>query len=376
MKKLIAAAFTAALLLIVISAAAYYKDITEEDNRGSYVVALNEIEKLCGQDSAKAASAAAELKERISAEVSVKRPSVIPLMCVICIVFLAGVCLYFSLTIIKPFYRLSRFAENVARGELDIPLEYERTNYFGKFTWAFDSMRNEIKRARECEKEAIANNKTVIASLSHDIKTPVASIRAYAEALEMGIADSPEKAAGYAAVMMRKCDEVSKLTSDMLTHSLSDLDKLVMHPESFELFSFVEECVSELSPDKSSVFEKPLYTVDVYADRMRIAQVIENIISNAQKYAKSGVRITANRTEDAVILHFTDSGGGIPDEDMPFVKNRFYRGGNTDNESGAGLGLYIVNYIVSQSGGELKLANKNGGLEVTVSLPVNNSDSP
>ena len=77
MKKLIAAAFTAALLLIVISAAAYYKDITEEDNRGSYVVALNEIEKLCGQDSAKAASAAAELKERISAEVSVKKAPVL-----------------------------------------------------------------------------------------------------------------------------------------------------------------------------------------------------------------------------------------------------------------------------------------------------------
>ena len=114
----------------------------------------------------------------------------------------------------------------------------------------------------------------------------------------------------------------------------------------------------------------------VYADPERVVQLTENLINNAKKYAGTGLKITAERRDNMAEIHFRDYGRGVPDEDMPFVKNRFYRGGNTDNESGAGLGLYIVNYIVSQSGGELKLANKNGGLEVTVSLPVNNSDSP
>ena len=88
---------------------------------------------------------------------------------------------YFS--ILRPFDKMKNFAEKIAQGNFDIPLDYERSNYFGSFTWAFDSMRREITKARACEREAIDNNKTVIATLSHDIKTPVASIRAYAEGL-------------------------------------------------------------------------------------------------------------------------------------------------------------------------------------------------
>lgn len=77
--------------------------------------------------------------------------------------------------------KIAGFAENIAQGNFDVPLKYERCNYFGAFTWAFDSMRKEIIKARAAEREAVENNKTVIATLSHDIKTPVASIRAYAE---------------------------------------------------------------------------------------------------------------------------------------------------------------------------------------------------
>ena len=94
---------------------------------------------------------------------------------VICIVFI-------WISVIKPFHKLERFADSLAAGEFDEALDYQRTNYFGKFTWAFDSMRREIIKARSCEREAIENNKTVIASLSHDLKTPVASISAYSEA--------------------------------------------------------------------------------------------------------------------------------------------------------------------------------------------------
>lgn len=75
-----------------------------------------------------------------------------------------------------------------------MPLNYERSNYFGEFTWAFDSMRREITKARSCEREATENNKTVIATLSHDIKTPISSIRAYAEGLEANLDNTPENA--------------------------------------------------------------------------------------------------------------------------------------------------------------------------------------
>ncbi len=122
----------------------------------------------------------------------------------ISILFLFVVFGYIYKAILCPFEKMKKFAEKVAQGNFDIPLNYERSNYFGEFTWAFDSMRREITKARACEKEAIDNNKTVIATLSHDIKTPIASIRAYAEGLEANLDTSIEKRYQYLAVLIKK----------------------------------------------------------------------------------------------------------------------------------------------------------------------------
>ena len=346
MNRLIAAMLAFALLIIGISAAAVKKSSERQDPTGDYAVKLNEIENLIKQgDTDKAAERADELRQEMRAAQNTLPDRTVPVMCAVCLIFLAGAGTYYAVVIVRPFRKLAGLAEHIARGELDIPLEYERTNLFGKFTWAFDSMRSEILRARACEKEAIENNKTVTAALSHDIKTPVASIRAYAEALELGMDGDPEKRRRYIGVIMRKCDEVSKLTEDMLTHSLSELDKLQMSPEVFELNDHLEKII-------------------------RTAQIAENLISNARKYAKTPMELTAVRVGDMARITLSDHGGGIPDEDMPFVFGKFYRGRNKGTEQGSGLGLYIVRYIAEQSGGKVSLQNKNGGLQVTVSLPI------
>ena len=172
-------------------------------------------------------------------------------MCGICLLFLGGVTGYCCFAVIRPFEKLSHFAEEIAAGNFDLPLDYERSNYFGKFTWGFDRMRREIRNARECELEAIENNKTVIAALSHDIKTPVASVRAYAEALDLGMAQTPEQQAEYLNRMMQKCDDITKLTDDMLLHALSDLGSLRMQPEEFDLSALTAQTVGALSAGRS-----------------------------------------------------------------------------------------------------------------------------
>ena len=148
---------------------------------------------------------------------------------------------------------MKQFAGEVAKGNFDVPLEYERSNYFGDFTWAFDSMRKEITKARLNEKEAIENNKTVIATLSHDIKTPISSIRAYAEGLEANLDTTPEKRAKYLKILIRKCDEVTKLTNDLFLHALSDLDKLKINTEQFKICSFMKKAISEIGAEQNDV---------------------------------------------------------------------------------------------------------------------------
>ena len=293
------------------------------------------------------------------------------ILCGITIIFMAMVFLYVYLNIIRPFEKMRGFAAEIAKGNFDVPLNYERSNYFGAFTWAFDSMRKEIIRARAAEHEAVENNKTVIATLSHDIKTPIASIRAYAEGLEANLDKSPQRRTKYLEVLMRKCDEVTELTNDLFLHSLSDMGKIEIKPEKIELVPFIEQAVKDIAAERGDVvFRKPDFSPLVLVDRKRITQVVENIINNSRKYAKTDINISVKETDGYAEIIFRDRGAGIPDEDMPFITDKFYRGKNTGKENGSGLGLYIVKYIAEQSGGTLALRNMNPGLEVTFGLPI------
>lgn len=373
--KLISVTTLFSALIIIVSGIFFYmgNQANSQDNRTEQLVAINEIEQLVKMgEFERLSEKTAELSESIRLSVKVSNVNVgIFIMCGICIVFCNLIFGYVYVSILRPFDKLKGFAEKISQGNFDIPLEYERSNYFGEFTWAFDSMRREIIKARSCEREAIENNKTVIATLSHDIKTPVASIRAYAEGLEANLDGSPEKRKKYLSVIMKKCDEVSKLTNDLFLHSLSDMDKLKIIPEGFELCGFIENAVTEIAAEHNDVhFTKPDFSAVVNADKNRLIQITENLIGNARKYAKTDIEVFLTLSGGNVQIHFRDFGKGISDEDMPFIFEKFYRGKNCGNEQGSGLGLYIVKYIMEQMDGDILLKNHNNGLEAIVSLPI------
>ncbi|MBQ7187168.1 MAG: HAMP domain-containing histidine kinase [Ruminococcus sp.] len=351
----------------------------DNDRSAEHIVALNEIEQLYRMgDTAKAESRIADLEASLqgsTAKASATGAAVSA--AAVSLGFMGVLLLYVYFSILRPFDKLKGFADEIAKGNFSLPLDYERSNYFGSFTWAFDSMRREITKARTCEREAIENNKTVIATLSHDIKTPIASIRAYAEGLEANLDSTPEKRAKYLAVLMRKCDEVSALTNDLFLHSLADLEKLKMTAEPVELGAFLRQAVDEISGEKGDViYARTAGEITVAADRNRLMQLCENIINNARKYAGTEVSITVSQQEGCGVIVFRDHGGGIPDEDMPFITDKFYRGHNCGSRQGSGLGLYIVRYICEQLGGELTLRNHpEGGLSVEVKLPLSTAES-
>jgi signal transduction histidine kinase len=363
-----------AAVIVIITCLFYFTPSAQTPQDGAHhAVALNEIDQLVkAGDMELAREKIADLEKNIrSIEFKEQGNGKVLVMGAVCLGFLLAVSLYIYAAVLRPFDKLKGFADNIARGNFDVPLDYERSNYFGKFTWAFDSMRREITKARQCEKEAVENNKTVIATLSHDIKTPIASIRAYTEGLQANMDSTPEKRDRYLSVIMRKCDEVSKLTNDLFLHSLSDLDKLKIHAEPISLCGFVEAVVTEIAGEHNDVtFRKPEFEVSVSVDRNRLTQIIENLINNSRKYAKTRIDIHLTRTEGCVNIHFTDYGKGIPDSNMPFIFDKFYRGKNADKEQGSGLGLYIVKYLVEKMDGKVLLHNHTDSFEAIVTLPV------
>lgn len=366
------------LLLVAVTGilALSSRKLSPQDERSQQLVDLNEISQLISRGDYDTA------KQKTDEYTDMLRSKPLEdsfgingiVMCALTIFFMAMVFLYVYINILRPFDKMKDYASEIAKGNFDLPLNYERSNYFGAFTWAFDSMRKEITRSRMAEREAIENNKTVIATLSHDIKTPITSIRAYVEGLEENLDTSEERRSRYLEVIMRKCDEVTALTNDLFLHSLSDLNMLRMQPEEFELVPFLKQSISEIAAEHEDVlFRKPDISPVINADKKRINQIVENLINNSRKYAKTNITVSLTQLDDTVSIHFRDKGSGIPDEDMPFITEKFYRGKNVGDENGSGLGLYIVKYIAEQSGGSLELINHTSGeegLEAVVNLPI------
>lgn len=363
------------IAVIVFSGIFYFsiERIAPDDEKSEYIVALNEISKLNENgDYSSANEKITALQESMrKTEEQKSGKDAIPFICGASVLFFAAAFGYIYFAVLRPFDKMKDFAAKISAGDFDVPLKFERSNYFGEFTWAFDSMRNEIKKSRASEKEAIENNKTVIATLSHDIKTPIASIRAYAEGLSANMDSSCEKRERYLSVITKKCDEVSRLTNDLFLHSISDMDKLKIVPERTEICAFIENVVNELAAEREDViFRKPGFKAFVNADKNRLSQLCENIVNNARKYAKTDTQVFLTREAEAVVLHFRDHGTGIPDENMPFIFDKFYRGNNCGNEQGSGLGLYIVKYVAEKMGGSAALKNHSHGLEAEITLPV------
>ena len=287
-------------------------------------------------------------------------PTTLIIVSSISILFIILVFTYIYFAILRPFDKLKGFASEIASGNFDIPLNYERSNYFGKFTWAFDSMRSEIIKARRCEAEAIENNKTVIASLSHDIKTPIASINAYAEALEANIDSSYDERSKYLNVIMNKALEVKKLTDDLFLHSVSELDKISFMEEKINIVDMIKNSINDFKANTTINFKSNLNEAYTLADRMRMSQIFENIFNNSIKYANTNIDVELEDSNEYYLVSIRDYGKGIADEDLPFIFEKFYRGKNATGKNGTGLGLYIVKYMIEKMGGKVDLISNDG----------------
>ena len=269
---------------------------------------------------------------------------------------------YMRRTVVLPFRRLERFARRVAAGNLDIPLEMERHNLFGAFTESFDLMRCELKRARLAEAKAAAEKKELIAKLSHDIKTPVASIKA---ASEVGEALSPEgrHRENYRQII-QKADQISTLVSNLFSAALEELDQLSVTPEdmkSGELRILLENA------DYLRRAELPeIPGCLLFADRLRLQEVFDNLFANSYKYAGTSIGVTVEMGDAYLTVRIEDFGGGVDERELPRLKEKFMRGGNAGGVEGAGLGLYIADHCMREMGGRLVVENGDSGLRAVV----------
>ena len=276
----------------------------------------------------------------------------------------AGYFVYMHFAVVRPFRKLKGFAERVAGGNLDIPLEMDRRNLFGAFTESFDIMRSELKKARIAEAQAQQSKKELVAKLSHDIKTPVASIKAVSE-VGLAVAGGDKDRANYTQII-GKADQINTLVTNLFTATLEELQQLTVTPANIESGRVKTMLENADYLHRATIAELPECLV--YADALRLQQVFDNIFANSYKYANTAVIVMAEKADDRLNVVIEDLGGGVPAEELSVLKEKFKRGANSANTEGAGLGLYISDYFMKEMRGELNIENGEHGLKVTVVL--------
>ncbi len=277
-----------------------------------------------------------------------------------------GYAVYMHFTIIRPFRKLKGFAERIAGGNLDIPLEMDKRNLFGAFTESFDIMRSELKKARIAEAQAQQSKKELVAKLSHDIKTPVASIKAVSE-VGLAVATNEKEKANYTHII-GKADQINTLVTNLFTATLEELQQLTVTPTNIESSKVKTMLENADYMHRAAVPDIPECLV--YADSLRLQQVFDNIFANSYKYAKTDIVVTAQKADNYIVIGIEDYGGGVNAEELPVLKEKFKRGSNAKNTEGAGLGLYISDYFMKEMYGELNIENGEHGLKVTVTLTL------
>ncbi len=283
------------------------------------------------------------------------------LLILVCGYVLIGLLYYFY---VRPFRKLQSFASEVAKGNMDKPLAIQKENYFGAFTESFDLMREELKLAKENEYRANISKKELVAGLSHDIKTPVAAIKATCEVLKIKIdkADSEDEKKDVLhklEIIERKSDMIDELIGNMFHATLEELNNLTVDSAE-ESSNLIVSMLEEIQYYEAIEIKNEIPECLIYMDKLRLKQVIDNIINNSFKYAGTKVEVSFLNKVEGIIVKFQDFGKGVLDEELPLVTQKYYRGNNKKGKSGAGLGLFLAKYFMEHMKGDMECYNDNG----------------
>lgn len=265
---------------------------------------------------------------------------------------------------IQPFQKLQEFAVHVAGGALDFPLQMDAQNVFGAFTESFDLMREELKKARFLEREANRSKKELVAKLSHDIKTPVASIQAISEL--MLLSARQEKEIHQLTTIKEKSEQIDGLISDLFHATLEELQELSVMPEE-QSSLLLQDMICSADYQNLAVLSRIPECMVIF-DKIRLQQVLDNIFSNSYKYADTPISVSFVCEDCWLCMLIEDRGPGVSKEECPLLFEKYYRGKNGEGQSGAGLGLFISHYLTEQMGGLIYCANTADGFQMKLLL--------
>ena len=285
-----------------------------------------------------------------------------------------------SKTLLSPIIGMTKAAESIAEGDFSRKLKVESDDEIGILADTFNNMASQLKMTLEEIKKSEALRREFVANVSHELRTPLTSIRSYAETLT-DYRDIPkEMEVDFLHVILNESDRMTKIVQDLLELSRFDAGNFQLTPEQFSLERSVLSVCDAIALEAKKHGHRIRTELErnmpkITGDKARIEQVLLNILANAVKYTPDGgsIGITGGRTGQKVWVKISDTGIGIPEEDLTRIFDRFYRvdKARSRESGGTGLGLSIAREIVLRHGGDILIDSAVGaGTAVTVVLPI------
>lgn len=296
----------------------------------------------------------------------IKKMIIEMLIAVIAVIILASVVLmaWIQRSIAKPLEALTVATKKIAAGDLDFKLERTTNDEFGELCDDFEEMRIRLKQSAEDRIRYDEENKELISNISHDLKTPITSIKGYIEGIRDGVANTPEKMDKYIKTIYNKANDMDRLIGELTMYSKIDNNTATYNFQKVNVDEYFSDCVEEISVELESkninltYFNYADKDTIVIADPEQLKRVINNIISNSVKYIghkKGAVNIRIGDEEQFVHVQIEDNGKGIGKKELPYIFDRFYRTDSSRNsgQGGSGIGLSIAKKIIEMHGGRI-----------------------
>lgn len=275
---------------------------------------------------------------------------------------------YFISSIVNPVDQVRQIAGQIAKGDFSVRLTKKYDDEIGELCDVINSMAEELQ-----ENEKMKND--FISSVSHELRTPLTAIKGWAETLNSGGVD-PETTHKGMGVIIKESERLSGMVEELLDFSRIQSGRFKLTMSKLDLVAELSDAVLMFTERAKRegidlIYEEPMDIFPIIGDANRLRQVFVNIVDNALKYSDSGdtVTVLAQIQENEIQITVKDTGCGIPAEDLPKVKTKFYKANST--RRGSGIGLAVADEIVNMHGGSLSLeSEENVGTTVQIVLPM------
>lgn len=286
--------------------------------------------------------------------------------------------------LLQPMDALARAAGRVEAGDYTQAIDCPVRDEFAPVCAAFNRMQEHLLEEQEKSAAYERSRTDLVAGISHDLRTPLTSVKGYIKGLRDGVAQTPERQRQYLDVAYRKACDMEALLQRLFYFSRLETGNLPLFREEADLGNFVGRFAAEAGPEVEQAGGKIELSVSpgphpVSIDSEQLYRVLNNLKDNALRYAGAETPVISLAVDSAgewEQIRFADNGRGVPEEDLPRLFEQFWRADqarSSRNGEGTGLGLYIAKYIVEAHGGTIRAEN-SGGLAFTILLPRREGD--